>query len=169
MHAETFGFQALRELPDPPKEKVSRHTVRPGTLGLTLVLIVLIVRGMRHHNSYSRLLIFARTIQERKEECCYEHCYLLYLAMQTRVCDRHYRQTKSDTDNNDDNDFQYLSSGTRNHDSFSNADFLTKDHHKTEGIGDALNSELVDQPEYQDSGLRRRELCSAPSTPSNRS
>jgi hypothetical protein len=78
-------------------------------------------------------------------------------------------QTKSNTDNNDDNDFQYISSGTRNHDSFSNADFLTKDHHKTEGIGDALNSELVDRPEYQDSGLRRRELCSSPSTPSKRS
>jgi hypothetical protein len=56
-------------------------------------------------------------------------------------------QTKSDTDNNDDNDFQYISSGTRNHNSFSNADFLTKDHHKTEGIGDAV---MVDE---------RRGLC----------
>jgi hypothetical protein len=78
-------------------------------------------------------------------------------------------QTKPDTDNNDDNDSQYLSSGTRNHDGFGNVDFLTKDHHKTEGIEDALNSELVDRPKYQDSGLRRRELSSAPSTPSNRS
>jgi hypothetical protein len=57
----------------------------------------------------------------------------------------------------------------QNHDGVGNADFLTKDHHKTEGIEDAVKSGLVDQPEHQDSGLRRRELSSATSTPSNRS
>jgi hypothetical protein len=78
-------------------------------------------------------------------------------------------RTESDTDNNDDNDSLYLSSGTRTHDGFGNVDSLTKDHHQTEGIEDALNSELVDRPEYQDSRLRRRELSSALSTPSTES
>ena len=54
----------------------------------------------------------------------------------------------------------------QNHDSLGNADFLTKDHHTTEGIEDTLDSELVDRLEYQDGGLCHRELSSTPSTPS---
>jgi len=42
---------------------------------------------------------------------------------------------------------------------------MTEDHHETEGMEDALNSELDDGPKSQDSGLRRRELSLAPSTP----
>jgi hypothetical protein len=77
--------------------------------------------------------------------------------------------TKSDADNDDDVYYHDLNLSTQNHDDFGNADFLTKDHHKTEDIEDALNSELLDRFEYQDSGLHRRELSWAPSTPSTRS
>lgn len=66
-------------------------------------------------------------------------------------------QTESDTDNDE---------GMHNHDGVGNANFLIKDHHTTEGIEDTLNSELVNRLEYQDSGLRHRELSSALSTPS---
>ncbi|KAH9878305.1 hypothetical protein J1614_003522 [Plenodomus biglobosus] len=63
------------------------------------------------------------------------------------------------TNNDDDNYSHDLSLGMRNHDGFGNADFLTKDHHKTDGIEDALNLELVNRPE----------LSSALSTPLTRS
>jgi hypothetical protein len=36
MHAGTGNLQAWCEHAERPEEKVSRHTVRPGTLGLTL-------------------------------------------------------------------------------------------------------------------------------------
>jgi hypothetical protein len=77
--------------------------------------------------------------------------------------------TESDADNDDDVYYHDLNLSTQHHHDFGNADLLTKDHHKTEDIEDALNSELLDRPEYQDSRPRRPELSSAPSTPSTRS
>lgn len=75
-------------------------------------------------------------------------------------------ESKSDT-NSDEEGYSYdLKSSTQLYDGFGNADFLTKDYHKTEDIENTLNSELVDRPEYQDSGLRRREFSLALSTPS---
>jgi hypothetical protein len=68
-----------------------------------------------------------------------------------------------------DNDDVYcydLNLSAQNHDGFGDANFLNKDHHNAEGMKDVLNSKLVDGPGSQDSGLRRRELSSAPSTPS---
>lgn len=75
-------------------------------------------------------------------------------------------QPESDADNNDDGYSHDLNLSTQNHDGFGDANFLNKDHHNTEGMEDVLKSELVDRPEPQDSGLRRRELSSALSTPS---
>ena len=56
--------------------------------------------------------------------------------------------------------------GTQTHDGIGVADLLTEDHYTTDGMKDALNSELVDGPGSQDSGLRPRELSSALPTPS---
>jgi hypothetical protein len=75
-------------------------------------------------------------------------------------------QPEPDADNDDNVYCHDLNLGTQNHDGFGDANFLNKDHHNAEGMRDVLNSELVDGPESQDSGLRRRELSSAPSTPS---
>jgi hypothetical protein len=76
---------------------------------------------------------------------------------------------ESDADNDGDVYYHDLNLGTQNHDDFGSAYFLTKDHHKTDDIADALNLELVHRLENQDAGLRGRELSSAPSTPSTRS
>jgi hypothetical protein len=46
---------------------------------------------------------------------------------------------------------------------------MTKDHLRTEGVEDALDSALIDQPESQESKLRHCKLSSALSTPSTRS
>ena len=43
----------------------------------------------------------------------------------------------------------------------SDADSDHEEHYGTEDIEDALNSELVDEPKSQDSGLRHRELSLA--------
>lgn len=78
-------------------------------------------------------------------------------------------QSESDADIDDDVYCHDLNLSTQNHDGLGNANFLNEDQHDAEGMKDVLNSELVDGPESQDSGLRRRELSSAISTPSTRS
>ncbi|KAI1669653.1 Chromo domain containing protein [Pyrenophora tritici-repentis] len=74
------------------------------------------------------------------------------------IADNH---SKSDANKDDEGYPHDPSLSTQVHD-----DFGVKDHYETEDIEDALNSELINRPESQDSGLRHRELSSAPSTPS---